>query len=140
MRINILLLLIFAIGFTYNLDAQSKLNEGTAKAALSKIFELSKEQNYPALASLLLYEEGKELRSYNYSVKEEKKLVSRNGKRIKAYLNLSDSYEYNIIKFGKLFNNPSAELKVQFKSGDQKLTISFIFIELSGKIFLADFK
>lgn len=140
MRINILLLLIFAIGFTYNLDAQSKLNEGTAKAALSKIFDLSKEQNYPALASLLLYEEGKELRSYNYSVKEEKKLVSRNGKRIKAYLNLSDSYEYNIIKFGKLFNNPSAELKVQFKSGDQKLTISFIFIELSGKIFLADFK
>lgn len=140
MRNNILLLLIFAIGFTYNLDAQSKLNEGTAKAALSKIFELSKEQNYPALASLLLYEEGKELRSYDYSVKEEKKLVSRNGKRIKAYLNLSDSYEYNIIKFGKLFNNPSAELKVQFKSGDQKLTISFIFIELSGKIFLADFK
>lgn len=140
MRINILLLLIFAIGFTYNLDAQSKLNEGTAKAALSKIFELSKEQNYPALASLLLYEKGKELRSYDYSVKEEKKLVSRNGKRIKAYLNLSDSYEYNIIKFGKLFNNPSAELKVQFKSGDQKLTISFIFIELSGKIFLADFK
>jgi len=135
-----LLLIIFAIGFTWNLNAQTKLDEGTVKAALSKIFDLSKDQNYSALASLLLYEEGKELRSYNNSVKEEKKSVKRNAKKIKAYLDLSDSYEYNSITFSKLLNNPSAELEVNFKSGDQELTISFIFIELTGKILLADFK
>ena len=135
-----LLLIIFAIAFTWNLNAQTKLDEGTVKAALSKIFDLSKDQNYTALAPLLLYEEGKELRSYNNSVKEEKKSVKRNAKKIKAYLDLSDSYEYKSITFGKLLNNPSAELEVNFRSGDQELTISFIFIELAGKILLADFK
>jgi len=114
-----LLLIIFVIGFTWNLNAQTKLDEGTVKAALSKIFDLSKDQNYTAFASLLLYEEGKELRSYNNSVNEEKKTVKRNAKKIKAYLDLSDSYEYKSITFGKLLNNPNAELEVNFRSGDQ---------------------
>ncbi len=135
-----LLLIIFVIGFTWNLNAQTKLDEGTVKAALSKIFDLSKDQNYTALASLLLYEEGKELRSYNNSVNEEKKTVKRNAKKIKAYLDLSDSYEYKSITFSKLLNNPSAELEVNFRSGDQELTISFIFVDIAGKILLADFK
>lgn len=135
-----LLLIIFVIGFTWNLNAQTKLDEGTVKAALSKIFDLSKDQNYTALASLLLYEKGKELRSYNNSVNEEKKTVKRNAKKIKAYLDLSDSYEYKSITFGKLLNNPNAELEVNFRSGDQELTISFIFVDISGKILLADFK
>jgi hypothetical protein len=135
-----LLLIIFVMGFTWNLNAQTKLDEGTVKAALSKIFDLSKDQNYTALASLLLYEEGKELRSYNNSVNEEKKTVKRNAKKIKAYLDLSDSYEYKSITFGKLLNNPNAELEVNFRSGDQELTISFIFVDISGKILLADFK
>jgi hypothetical protein len=135
-----LLLIIFVMGFTWNLNAQTKLDEGTVKAALSKIFDLSKDQNYTALASLLLYEEGKELRSYNNSVNEEKKTVKRNAKKIKAYLDLSDSYEYKSITFSKLLNNPSAELEVNFRSGDQELTISFIFVDIAGKILLADFK
>jgi hypothetical protein len=135
-----LLLIIFVMGFTWNLNAQTKLDEGTVKAALSKIFDLSKDQNYTALASLLLYEKGKELRSYNNSVNEEKKTVKRNAKKIKAYLDLSDSYEYKSITFGKLLNNPNAELEVNFRSGDQELTISFIFVDISGKILLADFK
>ena len=135
-----LLLIIFVIGFTWNLNAQTKLDEGTVKAALSKIFDLSKDQNYTALTSLLLYEEGKELRSYNNSVNEEKKTVKRNAKKIKAYLDLSDSYEYKSITFGKLLNNPNAELEVNFRRGDQELTISFIFVDIAGKILLADFK
>lgn len=140
MKKKLLLLIIFSIGLSWNLNAQNKLSEVTAKAALTKIFDLSKDQNYSAIASLLLYEEGKELRSYDNSAKAEAKSVKRNAKKIKAYLDLSDSYEYNRITFGKLLNNPSAELEVNFKSGDQELTISFIFVEIAGKILLADFK
>lgn len=140
MKKKLLLFIIFSACLSFSLNAQNKLSEDTAKSALTKIFDLSKNQNYSALASLFLYEEGKELRSYNNSVRAEAKSVKRNAKKIKAYLDLSDSYEYNSITFGKLLNNPSADLEVNFKSGDQELTISFIFVEIAGNILLADFK
>ena len=140
MKKKLLLFIIFSACLSFSLNAQNKLSEDTAKSALTKIFDLSKNQNYSALASLFLYEEGKELRSYNNSVRGEAKSVKRNAKKIKAYLDLSDSYEYNSITFGKLLNNPSADLEVNFKSGDQELTISFIFVEIAGNILLADFK
>ena len=140
MKKKLLLFIIFSACLSFSLNAQNKLSEDTAKSALTKIFDLSKNQNYSALASLFLYEEWKELRSYNNSVRAEAKSVKRNAKKIKAYLDLSDSYEYNSITFGKLLNNPSADLEVNFKSGDQELTISFIFVEIAGNILLADFK
>ena len=140
MKKKLLLFIIFSACLSFSLNAQNKLSEDTAKSALTKIFDLRKNQNYSALASLFLYEEGKELRSYNNSVRAEAKSVKRNAKKIKAYLDLSDSYEYNSITFGKVLNNPSADLEVNFKSGDQELTISFIFVEIAGNILLADFK
>lgn len=120
--------------------AQDKLNENQLKETLTDIFSLSKANNYAQMSKRLLYDEGKELRTYNPKNKIELKAVKRTAKKIKAYLNLSDSYAYESISYDKYKELPSAEIKVNFKSGDQELTISFIFIEISGSVLLADFK
>jgi hypothetical protein len=120
--------------------AQNKLNENQVKDALTNIFNLSKNNNYSQIAKKLLYEKGDVLRTYNSDNNNELKAVKRTSKKIKAYLNLSDSYAYESISYNNYKNLPSAEINVNFKSGDQELTISFLFVEKSGSILLADFK
>jgi len=123
-----------------SLTAQNQLKEDDVKAALANIFDLSKDQNYSSIAAFFLNGEDNGLRNYNYNDKSEAKSVKRMAKKIKAYLDLSDSYEHKSITYGTVSNLPSADLKVNFKSGDQELTISFVFVELSGKILLSSFK
>lgn len=120
--------------------AQNNLSETNVKNALTKIFDLSKNQNYESLASLMLYSKKNELRTFNFTNKSEVKSVKRMSKKIKAYLDLSDSYEYESLTTGKEHNLPSVNLKVNFKSGDQELTISFLFVDQNGKILLSKFK
>ena len=119
---------------------QNQLGEDQVKDALTKIFEMSKNNNFVQISKKLLNDESKEIRSYDPNDKQDLKAVKRIAKKIKAYLNLSDSYEYESISYNSFKNLQSAEIKVNFKSGDQELKISFIFIEKSGSILLADFK
>lgn len=140
MKKRIIVQLIFASLFIVNINAQNKLNENNVKSHLSKIFDFSKDQNFASAANLFIYNKNNALRAFNYSNKTEARAVKRMVKKIKAYLDLSDSYEYESITFGTFKNLHSAELKVNFKSGDQKLSISFMFVELSGKILLAKFR
>lgn len=130
---------IIIIGSKNNF-AQEKLNENQLKEALTNIFSLSKGNNYAQMSKKLLNDEGKELGTYNPKNKKEIKAVKRISKKIKAYLNLSDSYAYESISYENYKELPSAEIKVNFRSGDQELTISFIFVEISGSLLLADFK
>jgi len=123
----------------YN-NAQNKLSEENVKASLTKIFDMSKNQNFSGISSILLFNQGKEMRTYNYGNSSEAKSVKRIAKKIKAFLDLSDSYEYKSITKGSYLDKQSTNLEVIFNSGDQKLTISFLFIEHDGKILLADFK
>jgi len=132
--------LILVLFLVSSINAQNNLSEANVKSALTKIFDLSKNQNYESLASLMLYSKKDELRKFNYKSKSEAKIVKRMSKKIKAYLDLSDSYEYESLTTGKEFNLPSTNLKVNFKSGDQELTISFLFVDHSGNILLSKFK
>jgi hypothetical protein len=129
MRKIVQLYIITSLVFSINIFAQN-FEEAELKSSLSKIFDLSKAQNYKELSSLLVIENENDV----------EKAVKRTAKKIKAYLNLSDSYEYASITYDKINDLPGANLNVIFKSGDQKLSISFSFIKKSNKLLLVEFK
>jgi hypothetical protein len=129
MRKIVQLYIITSLVFSINIFAQN-FEEAELKSSLSKIFDLSKAQNYKGLSSLLVIENENDV----------EKAVKRTAKKIKAYLNLSDSYEYASITYDKINDLPGANLNVIFKSGDQKLSISFSFIKKSNKLLLVEFK
>lgn len=131
------LLQLFTLACTSILVGQDLLNENRIKSVLKEVFDLSQNQDYSALSKKLLDQET--LKPYNYKNKNDQKTVKRIGKKIKAYLDLSDSYEYENLALAKFKNLSSAELDVIFRSGDQNLTISFIFVEYQGNLYLTKF-
>lgn len=120
--------------------SQNELSKSDLKETVAKIFNLCNNKNYEGMADLLLFKDGKTYRPYNFSNKSEAKKVKRQCKKIKAYLDLSDSYEYDSFVNGNYESLPSSKLNIIFISGDQKLNISFEFVKLNGKILLASFK
>jgi hypothetical protein len=140
MKKMIMVQFVLALLLFSSFYAQNQLKENEVKAQLTKIFDLSKDKNYSGITSLFLYNKKDEVRTFNFTDRSDAKAVKRMAKKINAYLDLSDSYEYESIAYGKMNNLSSAELKVNFKSGDQKLSISFVFVEYSGNILLANFR
>ena len=136
--LKMILMNILLLSLASPIFAQNKLNESNVKSALSQIFDLSKKQEYQKLAPFLLNKDN--LKAFNFQNSSDARSVKRISKKIKAYLDLSDSYQYERLTFETFENLPSAELEVSFKSGDQDLKISFIFIEQSNKILLAKFR
>lgn len=134
---KIILIKLFLVLFSFVLYGQNLLNENEIKSSLTKIFELSEAQDYANLGQKLLNNDT--MKPYNMKNSQESKSVKRSGKKIKAYLDLSDSYEYKDLEFETYKNLPSANLNVIFRSGSQNLTISFIFVEFDKKILLAKF-
>ncbi len=138
--IAIVFVFIFSTGF---LHAQNKKPADEVKSVLSEIFKLSKENKYEKAAGFFAYtgdDKAKYLKTtLNYNVREEKSIVRRNCKKIKAYLELSDSYEYGDFAIKKIDGIDRYTLKVIFKSGSQNLNISFQFIKLGNKFVLASF-
>ncbi len=132
--------ILFLFLFTSMVYSQNELTKSDLKETVSKIFNLCNDKNYEAMADLLLFKDGNKYRPYNFSNKSEAKKVKRQCKKIKAYLDLSDSYEYDSFIKGKFNNLPSTILNIIFVSGDQKLKISFEFVKLNGRIFLTSFK
>ena len=134
---NIVIPIIFLFFLPFILVGQNRLNENEIKSSLTQIFELSKEQDFGRLGEKLLNDAS--LKPFNMTNKKDSKSVKRSGKKIKAYLDLSDSYEYKDLEFETYKDLPSANLNVIFRSGSQNLTISFIFVEVDNKILLAKF-
>lgn len=136
----VMIQIVLALLLINSVIAQNQLKENEVKSQLTKIFDLSKDQNYSGVAALFLYNKDNVIRAFNYANKSDAKVVKRMAKKIKAYIDLSDSYEYESITYGKIKNLPSADLKVSYRSGDQKLSISFLFVEHSGNVLLTNFK
>ncbi len=136
--VNITLLILFVL--LGNISVKAQTSEANVKSALTTIFDLSVKENYNKAAGLMLYENGKEKRTYNISNNSELKIVKRQCKKIKAYINLSDSYEYSNFTQTQIDGMNVAILEVVFKSGDQKLNISFSFVDITGKLLLYSFK
>lgn len=136
----LVLLFSFASASIYS---QKNDDKSAVKASLNKIFELSKSGNFKDAAKLFAYKGNDKTRlfksTFDYSKRTEKSKVRRNCKKIKAYLDLSDSFEYNGFVTKKIDGVLNYILNVKFKSGSQSLNITFKFIKINGKFVLADF-
>lgn len=135
---KIYLIYILIIAFN-SLTIAQNISEAKIKSTVEKIFELSLNQDYLNAADYFLNIKVDKLRKFDSKNKKEVRAVKRMAKKIKAYLDLSDSYEFASINHGKFKNLNSADIIINFKSGGQELKITFKFVELNNKILLAKF-
>lgn len=140
-KISIIFLMLLFFG---NIKAQSNINESEIKTALNRLFEISKNKNYDAAALLMVYNGNNSARrlkdSFNSKNDSELKEVKRNCKKINAYLDLSDSFEYDQFIFNTYEGLPTSTVIINFLSGNQILKISFTFIKVNNKILLLNLK
>lgn len=122
--------MIFAFLSMNNLNAQ--INAQNAKDVANSLFELCGKNNYSSAASLLAYHGSDESRlyksTYNYSNSSEAADVKRFCNRIKAMIEISDSYEFGSFGTKKTHGNEVKSLEVIFKSGSQKIKNKLTFV------------
>lgn len=107
---------------------------------LNKIFEVSKEKDYQSACSFIAYQGSDPKRKYKASLNSksnsELEQAERIVKKIKAYLDISDS---NSIENVTTNSSEEFELKVvnvAFKSGSQQLEIPFTFVKTEDSYLL----
>lgn len=124
--------------------AQAADAEQRVKTKAEKFFSLCEEEKYDSMASMIIYS-GKDKErylsdTYNYSERKEATTVKRIGKKIKAFVDLSDSREFGA--FSKSSDKDPAEYKLEteFTNGEQKLVGVFTFVEVNGELLLLKFQ
>lgn len=139
-KLTLAILLVSAISLTYFAQDQTKVK--SVQSAIDNLFETCKNDNYEAAASKFAYDEKGTARflkdAFNYSDQKEAAKVKRIAKKIKAFLNISDSHEFG--KF-EVLNSEGTEyliIEVLFNSGKQQLKTKFTFVESGSKLLLAD--
>ncbi|OGU33248.1 MAG: hypothetical protein A2068_14540 [Ignavibacteria bacterium GWB2_35_6b] len=135
-KLNLILGLIIFSAFFANTKAQ------TTKEALTQVLEFSKAKKFAEAAPLIAYDGTDETKKFKaaFNAKDENDLnsVKRICKKIKALVDISDSYEIGaqteIEKDGiKWFVT-----EVGFKSGNQSLKTVFSFVKINDKFLLGD--
>jgi hypothetical protein len=139
--IVILLFLFISAGAFF---AQTKSIESEVQSAVNSLIELCEKDKYESIASLIIYDGKDESRylkdTYNYSDRKEATTVKRIGKKIKAFIDLSDSHKFG--RFSKTVENKVTKLdqEVIFINGEQELVKTFTFTYLNDKLLLMDFQ
>ena len=144
MKRFILYLFGFFILLILNTNAQDTFSEQEIKNVLTNVLDFSKQNDFDKASKLLAYDGDDVKRKftdvYNNNDKEEKNSIKRKCKKLKAYLDLSDSYEYTGFSISELEGHQVGVLNVNFKSGDQVLKIAFSFVKLNNGYALVSFK
>ena len=135
--LNILLLLCVSVSAAF---AQTRNIEAEVKPAVNLLITLCEEQDYDSTAALIVYS-GKDpdrylKNTYNYSDRKEANAVKRIGKKIKAFIDLSDSRKFGKYNPGVENEIPIYNQEVLFKSGEQEIVTVFTFIEVNKKLLL----
>ena len=134
-----LTLLISFILFTTSFTSS---NAQSAEGVLKKLFDLSKSKKYSEAAALIVYDGKNDSRKFKQAFdagnKRELNSVKRICKKIKALLDISDSYNV-----GKATEKTEDGIKwttidVHFNSGKQKLKTNFGFVTVNKKFLLGD--
>jgi hypothetical protein len=125
-------------------SAQAASDEQKVKSKVDLIINLCKEEKYDSFASMVIYS-GKDkeryLRdTYNYSERKEATTVKRIGKKIKAFIDLSDSRTFGKYTVTTENGISKKNLEVIFKKGEQELVNVFTFTDLNGKLLLLEFQ
>ncbi len=122
--------------------SQSVNTSDQLKAAVDNLFEICKSENMDAAAKHIVYTGKDEKRHmtglYNINDRKETSKVKRIMKKVTAFLKISDKHEFG--KHNSTTENERAinSIEVLFISGNQELTTTFSFVEINGKLLLAD--
>lgn len=143
MKNPIVIILLLCIS-TAVFFAQTKSIEPEVQSAVNSLIDLCEKDQYDKIASLIIYNGKDDSRNmkdtYNYSDRKEATAVKRIGKKIKAFIDLSDSHKFG--KFSKKVENKITKLnqEVIFINGEQELVTTFTFTSLNDKLLLLDFE
>ncbi|MEN8191979.1 MAG: hypothetical protein ABFS12_04140 [Bacteroidota bacterium] len=136
MKTLISLFLVFVLFISMN-KISAQVDKKAAKSTANKLFSLCQKNNYSSASSILAYHGSNESRlykdTYNYSNSSEASDVKRFCKRVKAMIEISDSYDFGSFRKRKMHGKEVQSLDVIFKSGNQKIKNKLTFIEINGK-------
>ena len=110
----------------------AQINEQSAKSVADKFFAACERSDYRTAAGMLGYHGSDESRlykdTYNFSIHEDTDDVKRFCNRVKATIEISDSYEFGRFSSRIVHGKEVKSLDVTFKSGNQKIKNKLIFI------------
>ena len=135
-KISLVCTLILISAFSTLIKAQ------TSQETLNQILEFSKSKKFAEASSLIAYDGVDEAKKFKmpFNPKDENDLnsVKRICKKIKALIDISDSYEIGapVEKEKDGFN--WTVIEVSFKSGSQNLKTLFSFVKVGEKFLLGD--
>lgn len=141
MKIIKITLITFALFFV-SINAQNINKIDLAKTSTNKLFDFCKVNNFEKAADLIAYS-GKDAErnlnsSFNFKVASEANTVKRISKKIKAFLDISDTYEFGKFEEKTEDNIKTYYLEVEFISGNQRLKTIFSLVEVKGKMLLSE--
>ena len=141
---NIVIILLFGILSFNFLSAQPAGDAEQIKSTLTKIFEMSKADNYDACAAYIIYSGDDKKRefvdTYNIKDRSEAKDVKRICKKIKALLDITDKYNFTTLTTEKADGRDIFVQMIDFKSSGQQLSTKFEFIKVGDKYLLLSVK
>ena len=131
-RAAILLILFFSlVPFTQDENVTN---------AIENLFSVSKSKDYKEACSLIVSTGNDTVKDYlaplNPKVPSDLEKAERIAKKIKAYLDISDSYEIKSVSSNEENEHKFIDVVVGFKSGKQTLEIDFKFVELNNNLLL----
>ncbi len=140
MKKVVLPILVFAVLSLISVDVSAQ--DDAIRSSIDKIFKLCKDKQFEPAAKMIAYSGSDAERNYksvyDYSNKSEKSKVDRNCKKIKAFLDISDSYEVGKAAANEKMGPDFYTVKVSFKSGSQTLNTNFSFVKINGSFALAE--
>lgn len=133
-------ILILLFVFTVIPFAQDSKTEESAKSTIDELFSASKDKDYKGACALIVYTGSDTEKNYtvplNPNSEGDLSKAERIAKKIKAYLDISDSYEISSVISQSEDGKRLVNVEVGFKSGKQVLEIDFKFVELDSKLLL----
>jgi len=132
--------LLVIIVFSISIFAQS-VDERLTES-IENLFSVSKQRDYNNVCDLIAYTGSDETRNLssklNAKNNDELQQAERIAKKIKAYVDISDSYE--ITSTDKITEEGEELLHatIEFKSGNQVLEVVFVFVEINEVLLLVE--
>jgi hypothetical protein len=131
---------ILLIFFSFVSFAQNETTEETVSSAIENLFSVSKSKDYKEACSLIAFTGNDASKYYlvplNPKVTYDLEKAERIAKKIKAYLDISDSYEIKSVSSHEENEHKFIDVVVGFKSGKQTLDIDFKFVEVNNNLLL----
>lgn len=135
-RLFLLIISFYFIGFAQTDSTTIKVN-----SAIENLFAVSEKSDFRGACGLIVYVGGEATKNYNTKLNSNNasdlQRAERLVKKIRAYLDISDSYEVLGNKTVSKKDQEFIAADVAFKSGNQILKMQFQFSNVNGELLLA---